>query len=48
MSIVFITLLGTFALAMAFASNDLVNFIGVPIASYDAFMSWKDSGVSPR
>ena len=28
---------GTFALALAFAGNDLVNFIGVPIASFDAY-----------
>jgi len=42
----FVTLLGTFALAMAFASNDLVNFIGVPIASIDSFMHWKGSGVA--
>ncbi len=41
----FVTLLGTFALAMAFASNDLVNFVGVPIASYDSFMAWKSSGI---
>lgn len=41
----FITLLGTFALAMAFASNDLVNFVGVPIASFDSFMHWRDSGI---
>ncbi len=40
----FITLLGTFALAMAFASNDLVNFIGVPVASYDAYQIWRASG----
>ena len=39
-----ITLLGTFALAMAFASNDLVNFIGVPVAGYEAFQFWKESG----
>ncbi|HBM15852.1 MAG TPA: phosphate permease [Lentisphaeria bacterium] len=32
-----IVLFGTFALAMAFAGNDLVNFIGVPLAAYDAF-----------
>src|SRR5690606_3150097 len=35
-----IILIGTFALAMAFAGNDLVNFIGVPVAaiqSYDLF-----------
>jgi phosphate/sulfate permease len=32
-----IVLAGTFALAMAFAANDLVNFIGVPLASFQAF-----------
>ncbi len=30
-------LVGTFALAVAFAGNDLVNFIGVPLAGFDAF-----------
>lgn len=30
-------LAGTFSLALAFAGNDLVNFIGVPIAGYDSF-----------
>jgi hypothetical protein len=29
-------LLGTFALAMAFAGNDLVNFVGVPLAGFHA------------
>ena len=33
----FIVLMGTFALAMAFAGNDLVNFIGVPLAGLDSF-----------
>jgi hypothetical protein len=32
-----IVLFGTFALAMAFAGNDLVNFIGVPLAGYEAY-----------
>jgi len=32
-----IILIGTFALAMAFAANDLVNFIGVPLAGLSAF-----------
>ncbi len=32
-----IVLLGTFALAMAFAANDLVNFIGAPLASLNAY-----------
>ena len=34
-------LAGTFALALAFAGNDLVNFIGVPIAGFDAFVEAK-------
>ncbi len=33
-------LIGTFALAMAFAGNDLVNFIGVPLAGYSSYKSW--------
>lgn len=32
-----VVLVGTFALAMAFAANDLVNFIGVPLAGLQAF-----------
>ncbi len=32
-----IVLIGTFALAMAFAANDLVNFIGVPMAGFQAY-----------
>ena len=44
-----VVLMGTFALAMAFAGNDLVNFIGVPLAGLD---SWHDfsmnaNGTSP-
>ncbi len=35
-----IVLIGTFALAMAFAGNDLVNFIGVPLAGYESFKSF--------
>jgi phosphate/sulfate permease len=31
---------GTFALALAFAGNDLVNFIGVPIAAYQSYEAW--------
>jgi len=34
-----IVLVGTFALAMAFAANDLVNFIGVPLAGLNAFQN---------
>jgi phosphate/sulfate permease len=33
----FVVLMGTFGLAMAFAGNDLVNFIGVPLAGLDAY-----------
>ncbi|QBA63094.1 inorganic phosphate transporter [Muriicola soli] len=36
---------GTFALALAFAGNDLVNFIGVPIAAYQSYEAWTASGV---
>lgn len=38
-----VVLLGTFALAMAFAGNDLVNFIGVSIAGMSSFQIWIDS-----
>jgi len=40
-----IIIIGTFALALAFAGNDLVNFIGVPMAAYNAFIEWSTSGV---
>lgn len=39
-----LVLLGTFALAMAFAGNDLVNFIGVPLAGLDAFRDFTANG----
>ncbi len=35
---------GTFALALAFAGNDLVNFIGVPIAGWQSYVAWQASG----
>ncbi len=35
---------GTFALALAFAGNDLVNFIGVPIAAWQSYEAWQASG----
>jgi len=38
--------IGTFSLALAFAGNDLVNFIGVPIAAVESFQSWSSSSVS--
>ncbi|MCB0579016.1 MAG: inorganic phosphate transporter [Phaeodactylibacter sp.] len=40
-----VVLFGTFSLAMAFAGNDLVNFIGVPIAGFESFNAWSASGV---
>lgn len=40
----FIVLIGTFALAMAFAGNDLVNFIGVPLAGLKSFELMQASG----
>lgn len=39
-------LLGTFALALAFAGNDLVNFIGVPLAGIDSYMIALNSGTT--
>ena len=40
-----IILVGTFALALAFAGNDLVNFIGVPIAAWQSYEAWTISGI---
>lgn len=39
-----IVLIGTFALAAAFAGNDLVNFIGVSVAGYQSVMLYLASG----
>ena len=39
---------GTFSLALAFAGNDLVNFIGVPIAAWQSYQSWLTSGIDPE
>ncbi len=39
-----VVLFGTFALAMAFAGNDLVNFIGVPLAGYSSYVDFTGSG----
>lgn len=36
---------GTFGLALAFAGNDLVNFIGVPMAAYHSYEAWSVSGI---
>ena len=38
--------IGTFSLAMAFSGNDLVNFVGVPIAAWNSFQAWETSGVA--
>lgn len=40
----FTVLMGTFALAMAFAGNDLVNFIGVPLAGLDSYQDYVANG----
>ncbi|MEL0025513.1 MAG: inorganic phosphate transporter, partial [Schleiferiaceae bacterium] len=37
---------GTFGLALAFAGNDLVNFIGVPMAAWHSYEAWSVSGVA--
>jgi phosphate/sulfate permease len=37
---------GTFGLALAFAGNDLVNFIGVPIAAWQSYEAWVASGLA--
>ena len=39
-----VVLMGTFALALAFAGNDLVNFIGVPLAGFSSFMDFTANG----
>lgn len=39
-----VVLMGTFALALAFAGNDLVNFIGVPLAGYSSFIDYTTNG----
>ncbi|MGI6223269.1 MAG: inorganic phosphate transporter [Prevotella sp.] len=45
----FLVLMGTFGLAMSFASNDLVNFIGVPLAGLDSYQDYiaNGNGASP-
>jgi phosphate/sulfate permease len=40
----FIVLTGTFSLALAFAGNDLVNFIGVPLAGVASYQEWVAAG----
>ncbi len=41
-----IVLVGTFALAMAFAGNDLVNFVGVPLAGLESLTSFMANEIS--
>ena len=41
-----VIVVGTFALALAFSGNDLVNFIGVPIAAWNSYEAWSVSGAS--
>jgi len=43
----FVVLYGTFSLAMAFAGNDLVNFIGIPIAGIQSYNIWEKAGCPP-
>lgn len=40
-----VIIVGTFALALSFAGNDLVNFIGVPIAAWQAFDMWREANL---
>ena len=42
-----VVLVGTFGLAMSFAGNDLVNFIGVPLAGYSSYQAFIASGLAP-
>lgn len=43
-----VVLIGTFSIAMAFAGNDLVNFIGVPLAGFDSYMLFvRDASLDP-
>jgi len=42
----FIIIIGTFSLALAFSGNDLVNFIGVPMAALNSYQDWVASGES--
>jgi phosphate/sulfate permease len=42
--LIFVIGMGTFGLALAFSGNDLVNFIGVPMAAYHSYEAWIASG----
>ena len=45
-NLVLVIIIGTFGLALAFAGNDLVNFIGVPMAAWHSYEAWSASGVA--
>ncbi|WP_346883189.1 inorganic phosphate transporter [uncultured Algibacter sp.] len=45
--LIVVIIVGTFGLALAFSGNDLVNFIGVPMAAYHSYEAWSGSGISP-
>ena len=45
--LIVVIIIGTFGLALAFAGNDLVNFIGVPMAALHSYEAWSASGVEP-
>lgn len=46
--LVLVIVIGTFGLALAFAGNDLVNFIGVPMAAWHSYEAWSASGIAPE
>ena len=43
--LIIVIAVGTFGLALAFAGNDLVNFIGVPLAAVSSYEAWSGSGI---
>ena len=43
-----VILAGTFSLAFAFAGNDLVNFVGVPLAAWDSYKEWSAAAIAPE
>ncbi|OEK09734.1 phosphate:sodium symporter [Flavivirga aquatica] len=45
--LIVVIIVGTFGLALAFSGNDLVNFIGVPMAAYHSYEAWVGSGINP-
>ena len=44
--LVLVIVIGSFGLALAFAGNDLVNFIGVPMAALHSYEAWSASGLA--